>query len=744
MSKVIQKLNQFLFHIFSNNCRCFDATCRINSGDQAVDVAFNTLRKYQDPKNCRTFFDTDRLNYSKMIKRNIQSFYEMFLLEDTEDQWILANGLPFTWKNLTAPHSSPCFCDPIQQHADDLMNLLRTAESVRCGISKTKCSFMKPFTPQQIHLFTQCLFWYFRKAIVDNLVSHCYNKAANESMRSLSTMNLPEDLPFDVNYQPLTRSSSARSGWTTDYKRFPSKNLQRSSLFAGGAPPASIFETEKPLRYSLPLRLPPLVKTESLNLRASPNMSRASSAASLRALALSVPSLLQASSTASLTAADGSFENELGCHAVSVGSMNVTSDYDITLYGPCVTKVIQHFNRLFVKFFGKSSGVVFDTNLYGSSFIELPEEISYNNPSSYFYKEVNCSTDPYMEQVYMCVYSPTHLLTERSLKRFNFDETYVTMAVMQQHLFALMKWKLCLKLHLRERSIEPNMTSSYLFSILDVLNKLEMIRYLEVLFAKDDVYVDSPTVRSNFLVETQTVDGITPELINLFEMIRVYFYKKFNTRLPEVRRLSQVSERNDDFSDDDSGEESVEGFDYNDLPFELVRKQDDYAQLLNTISIFNYFGEETYYTRGAFMHVVMSMQTCKGGTFKELSDHDLIDSFIENFADFIMHNGKKKYVLRMRSALESMKNGSNSSIKGKLLELLKIFETKEPLITVESDAATYHKLMVLGSSWIMEVVAAFMGETMRKDPDILLEAVGSIKDTFLFIAQHVKLQRTIA
>lgn len=60
--------------------------------------------------------------------------------------------------------------------------------------------------------------------------------------------------------------------------------------------------------------------------------------------------------------------------AISVGSTNITSDYDITLYGKkytSISKVINAFNKMFNDVFSKPPDFVFDTNMYGVSFIKL-------------------------------------------------------------------------------------------------------------------------------------------------------------------------------------------------------------------------------------------------------------------------------------------------------------------------------------------------------------------------------------
>ena len=50
------------------------------------------------------------------------------------------------------------------------------------------------------------------------------------------------------------------------------------------------------------------------------------------------------------------------------GSQNLTSDYDLTIYGPDIIYIITTFDEHFQNVFKTDSGTVFDTNLYGASF----------------------------------------------------------------------------------------------------------------------------------------------------------------------------------------------------------------------------------------------------------------------------------------------------------------------------------------------------------------------------------------
>ena len=57
------------------------------------------------------------------------------------------------------------------------------------------------------------------------------------------------------------------------------------------------------------------------------------------------------------------------CSVVAVGSISLTSNYDVTVSGVIYpNRIVRMFNQEFAKFWGDFSSNVFDTNLYGSTF----------------------------------------------------------------------------------------------------------------------------------------------------------------------------------------------------------------------------------------------------------------------------------------------------------------------------------------------------------------------------------------
>jgi hypothetical protein len=83
-------------------------------------------------------------------------------------------------------------------------------------------------------------------------------------------------------------------------------------------------------------------------------------------------------------------------------------------------------------------------------------------------------------------------------------------------------------------------------------------------------------------------------------------------------------------------------------------------EYMNYISYINYNGSETYFSRGAFLDVVVNGQICKKNIVK-LNLNDYYDSFVENSIDLLTHYHKEKYTMRLLSSFS---------------EILTIFQTK--------------------------------------------------------------------
>jgi hypothetical protein len=266
--------------------------------------------------------------------------------------------------------------------------------------------------------------------------------------------------------------------------------------------------------------------------------------------------------------------------AVSVGSTKLESDYDVTLYGNFlgIYKTIHTFNKQFALIFNESSDTIFDTNVYGASFIKLNSG------------EMVCG-----EQKFEYIPSST-------------DES----DAISQHIWAYIK----------------------------VLVRLEnVLQYNSVVYDLLESTINKQETKYNGIFESADA------FLNEYD-INMDLYDKI------VLLLGEVSVKNEMYN--------------------------------NYISYVNYNGSETYFTRGAFLDVVVNQQMC-GEEKVPLSKHDYLDSFIENVADLMVHINKEKYTVRAQLALGKLipldgKYGKVQSILVQIKDLQKKCKTTKTIL----------------------------------------------------------------
>ena len=236
----------------------------------------------------------------------------------------------------------------------------------------------------------------------------------------------------------------------------------------------------------------------------------------------------------------------------SVGSNNLSSDYDITLYGNTVDKgtVITLFEEEFKKNFYEHSSIVFDTNIYGKSFISFEKD--------------ELSTE------FICNNNETIYVLKQASEN-------------SQLMWALIKYFQDIR-----NGLGDNMFNS-------------MVNFLIT-------KVDIPHVIIAY--ETRIyLNNKDQELINYNKL----FSEKFENGL-----LNEYSN--------------------------ILLGTSDYTSLVN------FYGSETYFTRGAFLDIVVNKQMCQNSI--ELQDIDYISSILENSGFFFLHNNKTKYFIRVVNTLD--------------------------------------------------------------------------------------------
>lgn len=255
------------------------------------------------------------------------------------------------------------------------------------------------------------------------------------------------------------------------------------------------------------------------------------------------------------------------------------------------------------------------------------------------------------------------------------------------------------------------------FAILSFVREFSSVVDMESLFSrKNDDYIPSPVAEGILWDDVFDVNDKTKNAV-----------QKINSRYEE-----DLPESSDVFNHDRSVYTTNE---YHELPFELVRLQDNYEDIMNFISIFNYFGQETYYTRGAFMHVVMSMQTCKNNKFTDIDASGYLDSFIENLADFILHHGKQKYAKRMLSALDKLQSNDVQ-----LNELCSNVANSKEIVSMENNPNLYMKFILHAGKYF--IVSIMREMSTLEALTGLTDAYKGIERSFKTISEFVQLRRT--
>lgn len=88
---------------------------------------------------------------------------------------------------------------------------------------------------------------------------------------------------------------------------------------------------------------------------------------------------------------------------------------------------------------------------------------------------------------------------------------------------------------------------------------------------------------------------------------------------------------------------------------------DDISKIHDYLSVLNFYGNETYFTRGAFIDTVINTQMCDNKYLVHLDEIDYITSILENAGFFYTHNNKSKYIIRVYKTLQNLLPDDNSN-----------------------------------------------------------------------------------
>lgn len=295
------------------------------------------------------------------------------------------------------------------------------------------------------------------------------------------------------------------------------------------------------------------------------------------------------------------YENDVT--AMSVGSTKLTSDYDITLDGTYKknSRVMRRFNRFIEVLFKDDSESVFDTNIYGVSFIKgkklIDTPIDGKAPDRYtpIENKINSVADKAFNNQLKC---------DNSDEFSYIDGKDDVDFIISQHVWALVK------LLLRLQKIQNQDEKLYEVFLNELSSKFSVNEY----FKSAQKFVNN--YDSDMNNYEKSVDSIDDFL--------------FGDKI--------ISTSEDTVNDKCIKEED---------------KDSKYC-LSNFIGYANYNGSETYLTNGAFLDVVVNNQMCQGKDIVTLDVNSYLDSFIENMSDLMTHYHKEKYLKRAKNAFNNI------------------------------------------------------------------------------------------
>ncbi len=310
----------------------------------------------------------------------------------------------------------------------------------------------------------------------------------------------------------------------------------------------------------------------------------------------------------------------------STSGANSLSDYDLTITGHFqVSNIIAIFNSIMMIKFGSEPFNVFDTNLYGYSFL-IPHGDRFSNnitwplddlESKYNYLRIKDQIKSHEQDIwaYRRLFTFFHELKPQNKYKIEMENTHQN------------NWCTSEKNNL-EKLKDSEKASSYL----EQMAKFE-------------------------------------DLMNNFSDNKIKEDKKFHMPTNKVLDIKDVQ-----------------------------------SEMIDALSYMNYFGDETYFTQGCFVHVVGTMfyyrnlDMSQNGKPKLLTISQLIHSLVENLAYFLHAYDKKgiivavKYMQRFINAYHMIKIKKSEPVSKYLIDLEEFLDFIKLNIRNLSNGEIYEKL----------------------------------------------------
>ena len=321
---------------------------------------------------------------------------------------------------------------------------------------------------------------------------------------------------------------------------------------------------------------------------------------------------------------------------ISVGSTNLTSDDDVIVTTGNIYMFINIFYNLFQSIYGFSSSKIYDMNLYSSHFIR-----DHTDKLDLFDTHIHNSNDNSI--LYM-------------INNFNDKDI-----VYDQHLWALV----------------------HLFKSLPEKYKNKLKEYMETYKIYNDI-IEKEKFRNNQvdLDENVDLDGNTIEFIKKFmDTYKKKFRNNKDNLDKNVDSDKKIKNNNLEYI---KILKEIHNMEKKTNEFHTIEFRKEYKNLVSKASS---YAEDTYYTEGAILHIVMIVQR----KFNlKLTEDEYFDSFIENMSEnFESYDNKNscevniinlsKYLYRLRLGLNEINLEYDEKLKCDNITIKKNGENSEQI-----------------------------------------------------------------
>ena len=293
------------------------------------------------------------------------------------------------------------------------------------------------------------------------------------------------------------------------------------------------------------------------------------------------------------------------CELNAVGSTDLTSNYNIIVTSFSLsTHIVYNFNNYFYKFWNDTSGMIFDTNVYGNTFfINIKDSISYN---------------PKLDNLYNHIKTKDHKSIFYLPPKNNCFLTNTKRMFLQTQLYWLV---IKIYLYIDDFSIKNNNTFNNVIKSLQDL----ILQLLDKKFGE----------KNNSLLEK-----LKDKYNNLNKL-------KPNKSIPGNEYRKKINKIYvDKLKIIDSNHNNYKNF--IDAKKDNPKKNKLILDLIESISTNNFYGNETYFCIGTIYHVVGYIQNLASFfMYKEYYIHSMIENLIDTFRyyDYIKSD-YKKFILK--------------------------------------------------------------------------------------------------